>query len=261
MQKWPGLDTAETAGDPSRSIFLNKAQGKQWAARCTPFLTLTREGRTSLLGEVALPDAWGRRQAGNSSSPRHPWQQGGIVRGLIFNPVMRKKRNIRKRFPPSRWLARSLRLSGRLRSDGSRREYVFPAAWEGMADVGNHCYAFLRLGELLYATIRGSLRLLDRKPGRCVLRCSQTDGDCDGKKTLPGSSSFQSLAGVHAHPWSPGGDTKGRDAGSTVCSKMMPEALPTSAWGTASLKHRWMGVVPPNSVPLHASSCVECRQK
>lgn len=112
----------------------------------------------------------GRRQAGNSSSTKHPPQQGGIVRGLNFNPVMRKKRNTRKRFPPSCWLASSLRLSGRLWSDGSRRECVFPAAWEGMADVGNHCYAFLQLGELLYATIRASLRLLDRKPGSCVLR-------------------------------------------------------------------------------------------
>lgn len=160
-----------------------------------------------LSGPSSVPGV--RRQAGNSSSPRHPCQQGGIVRGLNFNPVMRKKRNIRKRFPPSCWLARSLRSSGRLWSDGSRREYVFPAAWEGMADVGNHWYAFLQLGELLYATVRGSLRLLDRKPGSCVLRCSQTNGDCDGKKTLLGSSSFQSLAGVHVHPRSPGGDTEG----------------------------------------------------
>lgn len=158
-------------------------------------------------------------------------------------------------------LARSLMLSGRLWSDGSRGEYVFPAAWEGMADVGNHCHAFSLLGEPLCATIRGSLRLLDRKPGSCILRCSQINGECDGKETLPGSGGFRSLAGVRAHPWSPGSDTKGRDAGSTVCSEMMPEALPKSAWGTASLKRRWMGVVKSDSIPLDVFSCVECRQK
>ena len=174
---------------------------------------------------------------------------------------MRKKRNIRKRFPPSCWLPRSLMLSGRLWSDGSHGEYVFPAAWEGMTDVGNHCHTFLALGELLCPTIRGSLRLLDRKPGSRILRHSQLNGESDGKETLPGSGSFQSLSGVRAHPWSPGGDTKGRDAGSTVCSEMVPEALPKSAWGTASLTRRWMGVVPSDSIPVDASSCMECRQK
>ena len=80
-------------------------------------------------------------------------------------------------------------------------------------------------------------------------------------RKLPGSGSFQSLAGVRVHPWSPGGDTTGRDAGSMVCSEMVPEALPKSAWGTASLKRRWMGVVPSDSIPMDAFSCVECRQK